>query len=151
YGPPRAVDLVGELDPGGRSAHYQDATSRQPIRTAVVKSRDAFNLGRHRLLHRRHMRYVGGTTRQDDAAAMKLAVTRRNVITAVGAADGSHGRVRAYRCRDRLRKTRDGLDDLRHRHVAVRIVAAVWITGQSALPIRRQQAQRIPALATPGV
>ena len=39
----------------------------------------------------------------------------------------------------------------RHRHVAVGIRAVVAIAGQPALPVGRQQPQRVPALAPPGV
>ena len=41
--------------------------------------------------------------------------------------------------------------DLGHRHVAVGIRAVVAIAGQPALPVRREQPQRVPALAAPGV
>ena len=43
------------------------------------------------------------------------------------------------------------VDHLGHRHEAVGIGAFVAIAGQPALPVRRQQPQRIPALAAPGV
>ena len=48
-------------------------------------------------------------------------------------------------------KARDELDHLAHRHVAVGIGAVVAIPGQPALPVGRQQPQRVPALAAPGV
>ena len=41
--------------------------------------------------------------------------------------------------------------DLGHRHEAVGIRAFVAIAGQPALPVRRQQPQRVPAFAAPGV
>ena len=50
-----------------------------------------------------------------------------------------------------LGEARDELDDLGHRHEAVGIGAVVAIAGQAALPVRRQQPQRVPALAAPGV
>ena len=45
----------------------------------------------------------------------------------------------------------DELDDLGHRHEAVGIGAVVRVAGQPALPVRRQQAQRVPALVPPRV
>ena len=64
---------------------------------------------------------------------------------------GGDGGVRAYRrARDRG-EARDELDHLAHRHVAVGIRAVVVIAGQTALPVGRQQPQRVPALAPPGV
>ena len=43
------------------------------------------------------------------------------------------------------------VDDLGHRHEAVGIVAVVAEAGQPALPVRREQAQRVPALGPPRV
>ena len=49
------------------------------------------------------------------------------------------------------RRTRDERDNLGHRHEPVGIRAFIAITGQPALPVRRQQPQRIPALVAPGI
>ena len=56
-----------------------------------------------------------------------------------------------HRRRDRLRIARDEVDDLGQRPVAVGIVALVAEARQPALPVGRQQAQRIPALGAPAV
>ena len=42
-------------------------------------------------------------------------------------------------------------DDLGHSHVAVRVVAVVGIAGKAALPVRREEAKRVPPLRLPGV
>ena len=55
------------------------------------------------------------------------------------------------RRRDDLGVTVDERDDLRHGPVAVRIVAFVAVAWQAALPVRRQQPERIPALGPPRV
>ena len=60
-------------------------------------------------------------------------------------------RVRAHR-RARARwQARDELNHLAHRHVAVGIRAVVAMAGKAALPVGREEPQRIPALAPPGV
>jgi hypothetical protein len=51
----------------------------------------------------------------------------------------------------RLRIGGDEVDDLRHRAIAVRVVAVIAEPRQTALPVRRQQPQRIPSLGAPGV
>ena len=57
----------------------------------------------------------------------------------------------SHRRRDRARVAVDERDDLRHRPEAVGIVAVVAEAGQPALPVGRQQAERIPALGAPRV
>ena len=48
-------------------------------------------------------------------------------------------------------KARNEVDDLGHRHEAVGVRALVTIARQPALPVRRQQAQGVPAFMPPGV
>src|SRR5258707_5071409 len=43
----------------------------------------------------------------------------------------------------------DEADDLRHGPIPIRIVALIAEARQPALPVRRQQTERIPALGTP--
>ena len=57
----------------------------------------------------------------------------------------------ANRRRETRGEARDELDHLAHGHVAVGIGAVVAMAGQPALPVRREQAQRIPALVPPGI
>ena len=53
------------------------------------------------------------------------------------------------RRRDRPRIARDEIDGLRHRPETVGIVALVAEAGQPALPVGREQPERIPALRPP--
>ena len=53
--------------------------------------------------------------------------------------------------RETAGEARDELDHLAHRHVAVGIGAVVAKARQAALPVGREQPQRVPALAPPGV
>jgi hypothetical protein len=145
------VDFVGELDAGGRRADDQHATFRQRIRIAVVERRDARDGRRHGLMKSRHAREIAGAAGQDDDAALQLAMVGGDVISPVR---WPHRRDRGARAHGRGghdRETRDEIDHLAHRHVAVRIGAVVAKAGQAALPVRREQPQRVPALAPPGV
>ena len=45
----------------------------------------------------------------------------------------------------------DEVDDLGHRHEAVGVAAAVGVAGEAALPVRREQTERIPPLGPPRV
>ena len=65
--------------------------------------------------------------------------------------DRCHRGLRAHRRLGHRGETRHELDHLGHRHEAVGIDALVAIAGQSALPVGRQQPQRVPAFAAPGV
>ena len=73
------------------------------------------------------------------------------MIPLVGLPDRRDRGVRAHRRGGDLGKARDELDHLGHRHEAVGIGAFITIAGQPGLPVGRQQPQRVPALAAPGV
>src|SRR6185503_16082254 len=45
----------------------------------------------------------------------------------------------------------DEFDDLGRRHVTVGIGSRITIAGQAGLPVRRQEAERVPALVPPRV
>ena len=85
------------------------------------------------------------------AAAAELAAAGGDVVAVVGLRHRRDGGVRAHRRARHAGEARDELDHLAHRHVAVGIGAVVAIAGQAALPVGRQQPQRVPALAPPGV
>ena len=57
----------------------------------------------------------------------------------------------SHRSGDRLRIGRDEVDDLRHRPVAIGIVAVIAKARQPALPIGSEQTQRVPSLGAPGM
>ncbi len=59
--------------------------------------------------------------------------------------------VKPYGCGDLRGVGGEVLDDLAHRHIAARIAAAIRMAWKPALPVRREEAQRIPALVAPGV
>jgi hypothetical protein len=59
--------------------------------------------------------------------------------------------MRLHRSVDDAGVTRDVVDNLRQRHVAIWFVTFIPVTRQSVEPIGSQQPQRIPSLAAPGV
>ena len=56
-----------------------------------------------------------------------------------------------HRRRDRLRVACDEVDDLRQRPVTVGVVAGVAESRQPALPVGREQMQRVPSLGAPAL
>src|SRR4029077_1224428 len=58
---------------------------------------------------------------------------------------GAHGRIRERAV------ARDERDNLADAHIAVRIRPLVAIARQTALPVRREEPQRIPAFVPPGI
>ena len=99
-----------------------------------------------------HARHVAGAAREHDGPAAEVAVgrSRRDSRRRCALTDVTVVCVRTGAPRHRG-EARDEVDHLGHRHVAVGIRAVVAIAGQSALPVGRQQPQRVPALAPPGV
>ena len=57
----------------------------------------------------------------------------------------------SHRSGDRFRIGRDEVDDLRHRPIAIGIVAVIAKARQPALPIGGQEPQRVPSLGAPGM
>ena len=145
----RGVDLVGELDAGRRRPDDQHA--------ALGQARPGGGSGRH------HLDDVAGQCRGERRARTARRSdrwrSRRSVRlprAAIGRRRGSRRPARSTRARAVLSCDRRGeragvalevVDDLGHRHVPVGVGARVAEAGQAALPVRRQQPQRVPALA----
>ena len=92
---------------------------------------------------------LASTTQRHQIAPLLVATWYPSPSVLTG--DRCDGGVRAHRRGGHDGEARDELDHLAHRHVAVGIGAVVAIAGQAALPVGRQQPQRVPALAPPGV
>ena len=148
---PRAANLVGELNPCSRRADDQHAAVGQSGRIPIVERGDLLDGRRQRRAHRRHARNVVSAARKHDAAAADIAAGRRDAIAVIGPRHRRDVRIGADRRARHGGEARDEVDHLGHRHVAVRIRAVVVMVGQPALPVGRQQSQRVPALAPPGV
>ncbi len=151
HGTPGLLDLGGELDAGRRSADDEDAALGQAIRVAVVERRDLRDRRRDAGGERRHARHVAGAAGEHDAPAADLAAAGADVVAVGRRPDGGDGGLGAHR---RVRDAGEAIDEgghLARRHVAVGLRAVVGVARQAALPVGREQAQRVPALAAPGV
>ena len=91
------------------------------------------------------------TGRKHDRAAAPAAPIGLHEEAVVGAPHRGHRRLGLYGRADRVGVALDERDDLGHRHVAVGVVAFVPIVRQAALPVRREQRERIPPLGLPSV
>ena len=152
--PAGAVDLVGELHAGRRRADDEHAAVGQLPGIAVVERREACD--RRAAPPARSAGTTGGCRRRSRARRVrqsKLARGRwRRGSRRRSARDRRDRRVRAHRRGGRRARSREMKSTTSaHRHEAVGIGALVAIAGQPALPVRRQQPQRVPALAPPGV
>ncbi len=145
------LKLVGKLGAGGRSADHQHPAFRYLRRVAVFGSREHLypcgNLGSAF----RHVCYVAGAGRDDDGLTLPFALIGCHQIAVIGLLQGFDFGVCFNRRGDHIRIAFDEGDGLGHVPVAVGIVALIAVTGQAALPIRRQKAERVPALGLPGV
>lgn len=59
--------------------------------------------------------------------------------------------MRSHRGRDRFRIACDKVDDFRQRPITIGIAARIGESGQPALPLGREQPQRVPSLGTPAL
>src|SRR6185295_3305906 len=84
-------------------------------------------------------------------AAAPLALIRHDAKALAILAHGTHRGRRAHGRADEPGVARDEADHLRHRHEAIGISALVAVVRQPALPVGREQSQRVPALVPPGV
>ncbi len=149
HGAAGALDLVGQLGAGRRGAEHQDAAAVELIRVAVIDRADPGDTRRRRFVKRRNAGDVAGAAGQHDRAAAPLAAIGGDHISATVALHRGDVGMGLHRRRNGARITVDEFDGLGHRAVAVGIVALIAVAGQPALPVGRQQAQRIPALGTP--
>ena len=118
---------------------------------AILHRRHHSDVRRDRTCKRRHVGDVAGPCREHD---------RRSPPRPLIGVDDVAVRRRPHR-RDRRsalngRRDHPGValderDDLGHRHEPVRVIAVVGQSGQPALPVGRQQPQRVPTLRLPRV
>ena len=94
---------------------------------------------------------IARTARDHQGPAAQLSLIGHDLVPVGCPADRGDGRMSADRRRTDRGEARDERDHLRRGHVTVWIRTVVAIAGQASLPVRRQQAQGVPALAPPGV
>jgi hypothetical protein len=149
--PAGAVDFVRDLRAARRCADNHDAAVGEPAGIAVLLRRELRDRARHPLGEGRDAGNVAGAGSEHERAASPVALIGAHEVSRLGRAHRCHGRVGPYRRGDRLRVVRKEVDNLGQRSVAVGIVALVVVSRQPALPVGRQQVQRIPALGAPAM
>src|SRR5690606_23931210 len=88
---------------------------------------------------------------EHEGPAAPCAANGCNAVAAFGRLDPGHPRAGQHRRADHRAISLDHLGELPRRHEAVRIRAVIAKSRQAALPARRQQPQRVPALVPPCV
>ena len=83
----RALDLIGELHPGGRGADHQRPARRQLPGMVIIKRREALDALRNRLAQLGYTRDVGGAAGEHDAATADFALIGCHPITAIDTPD----------------------------------------------------------------
>ena len=149
--PARAAQLGGQLDARRRGAHHEYAPVGELVGVAVVERGQLLDVVRQGGTQHRHRRPVAGTARDHHGPAADLTLVGGHVVAVVSTAhrrdhdSGADGRLRL------LGEALDQPDDLGHRQVAVRVRPVVRQPGQVALPVGREQPQRVPTLVAPRV
>ena len=140
-----AVDLLGELQPGGRRADHEDATVVELRRVLVVHRRERCHARRHGRRVVGHGRQVAAAAGQDHGASTPRPVVALDDVATVVRAHRRHGDVRPNRGVDRGGVRLDEGGDVEPAHEPVRVVAVVGEAGQPGLPVRRQQRSGSPS------
>src|SRR2546426_9155071 len=145
------MQLFGDLAARLPAAEDQHLAMRQRLRIAVVLRIDDVNSRRQCRDGRRSMRLLVRAGGENDSARAHLAVVgvkqERAISSDLESRDVdafAHGR--AERAAVSLQMT----DDVVARHIAVRIRAVVCAAGELHRPVRRDEAETVPATA-PGL
>ena len=147
--PARGLDLVRQLHAGGRAADHQHAALGQVRGAAIVHRRDRGDARRQLGGTGRNLWQVAGAAGQHDDPGLPVAPVGPDVIAAIAGRELRDPRLVLHRGGDGPGIARQHVHDLGHVPVAVRVVALVAIARQAALPVGRQQGQRVPALGAP--
>ena len=145
-----AVDLLGELHAGGRTADHEDAAGGQLRRRAVGQRGDLVDRGRQPCGERRHRGDVGHARGEHHAGAAPCAAVGGDGVPVTIDRHPDDPRPGLHRRADRPGVVVDQLDDLGHRHEPVGITP-IGEAGQAGVPARREQPQRVPPLGPPRV
>jgi hypothetical protein len=140
-----------DLRAARRGTHDEDPAVSNLGRIAIRLRGQRRDRWRHAGREARHARDVARARGDDDGAAPPLTAVGAQEISRTFTTHRDDGGVRAHRRRDRFRVASDEIDNLRERAVAVRVVADVAKPRQPALPIGREQTQRVPSLAAPAL
>lgn len=148
---PGEVDLLCDLDAGGRSADYKDPTLPQLTRVPVFEWSQRLDRGGHLGGQGGNVGEIEATTGDGNGRCCPHPpVCDHLPALVIGSQRGDSG-VRLDGCAHLAGITIDELDHVGHGHEAVRIPPVVHQPRKTALPVRGEQTQRIPPLGAPGV
>ena len=146
------MQVFGDLAPRLPRAHHQHRAGRELIGVLVGGRVDLHDRVRQPLGVARHVGAVVAADRQHDVGGRVIALARRQREGAVGPPP-QRGHVDAFAQR-RLHgggEVLDVADDGVLGHEAVRLRPGIGEVRQAALPVRRDQAEAVPALGPPSV
>ena len=149
--PSRSVDLVGELDPARRGADDQHAAGGELVGVAVVGRRQLVDAAGELAAEARNSRPAAVAGGHDHVRRGPGPAIGGDPVSPAANLDGENRGFELDRSRERARVALQEVDHLGHRHVAVRVGPPVFPPGQAALPVRGEQAQRVPALGAPAL
>jgi len=149
HAPAGEVQVLGDLSAGLARAHDEHLARRELFGIAVVLRMELQQPLREQPGERRDDRRVIAADGCDHRPrAVRSAARVELERSARPGAHVVHGDALAQRRRERCGEPLEIRDDLVACHEAVGIVARVRIARQATLPVRRDEAERIPALVT---
>jgi hypothetical protein len=129
HGPARALNLFGDLRPGGRGADDEHAAILELIWIAVLQRREGGDRRRHGFGNCRHLREVARPGCDHDRLALPVAQAGHHLVTLAAAAHRGHSGMAPYWGRDHFGIALEEVDGLGHGAEAVRIVSLVTVAG----------------------
>ena len=146
------MQVLGNLRTGLPRAHHQYRPFWQRLRIAILRRLQLHDLRWQSLCHAWHDRRVVSARCHHHVVSREITLRGGHrigtVLLALHAADLG---VLEQRRIDHRNEPIEVSDDLVLFHEAVRIVAGIRVARQCALPVRRDETERIPTLLAPGV
>jgi hypothetical protein len=143
------LDLTGELDAARGGAHDHDPAFRQEVGTAVLHGRQTDHFGGQARTQRRHRSQIARPARDHQLAAAPRTLACREFVALAVPLHLRDAHTRHDGCARNFGIVLQEVHDLRHGHEAVPILAGIGVARQAALPVRRQEAKRVPPLRPP--
>src|SRR5471030_1872695 len=146
------MQVFRDLRAGLPRSDHQHRALGQSLRVPIFRRLDLFDGTRQAFRHARHDGRVITARRDHDLIRRELPLAGGHAEAAFGVTrDPLHFHVFDYGGIDGANEAIEILDDLVFLHEAVRIVARIGVAGQRTLPVRCDEAERVPALRAPRV
>ena len=143
------LNLTRELDAARGGAHDHDPAIRQQVGAAVLHRRQAGYGGGQAGAQRRDRSNVARAARDHELAAAPRALACRQFVALPLPPHLRDADARHDGCARNFGIVLQEVHDLRHGHEAIAICAGIGVARQAALPVRRQEAKRVPPLRPP--